>query len=86
MQVGMKRPNLHRYYSVQYCLDTGHQIPPSLPLQKVPPFAGFGKEGQGEIFGKDVFSIMDSLVIVPSLLVVPEIPSALIFKNGGYKE
>jgi hypothetical protein len=36
-------------------------IPPSLPLQKggIPLF---GKEGLGEIFKIDVFSIMDSTV------------------------
>ncbi len=31
-------------------MDIEGQIPPPLPLQKVPPFAGFGKEGIGEIF------------------------------------
>jgi hypothetical protein len=33
-------------------------------LQKVPPFAGFGKEGWGRFSEEYVFSIMDSLVIV----------------------
>jgi len=50
------------YYSVHNYVDNEKQIPPPLPLpsgpeallgrrQKgVPPFAGFGKEGRGEIF------------------------------------
>jgi hypothetical protein len=39
------------YWSVHNCVDAGDQIPPSLPLQKgVPRFAGFVKEGLGEIF------------------------------------
>jgi hypothetical protein len=39
------------------------QILPSLPLQKgVPRFAGFGKEGLGEILKEYVWPIMDSLV------------------------
>jgi len=36
------------YFQASYG-DTEDQIPPALPLQKVPPFAGFGKEGLGEI-------------------------------------
>ncbi len=43
-------------------MDTEDQIPPSLPLQKgVPRFAGFAKEGSGEILEEYVWSIMDSL-------------------------
>ncbi len=34
----------------RYCVEAGDSIPPSLPLQKgVPRFAGFEKEGAGEI-------------------------------------
>jgi hypothetical protein len=45
---------VYTYQGVHNYIDTGDQIPPSLPLQKggIPLF---GKEGLGEIFGRICF-------------------------------
>jgi len=66
------------YSSGHHCIDTEDKIPPSLPLQKgVPRFAGFGKEGVGEILDRACLVNYGFLSSIPTKTIERSIAHAV---------